>query len=144
MAGKQLPKFENGQIVVYNDCGLSLHDITKKLNCYHSSWSLSIPCWKYVQAVNDTKGHPTIYQVVINCPHLSNCINCLKIFYVSEKKTAKFIFISSLESLSVTSIFLHLLIYSFSLTYNYIKLKALVLVRSRKLSSIEPDQYLYR
>ena len=37
MACKQLPEFENDQIVACNDCGLSLCEIEKKLNCYHSS-----------------------------------------------------------------------------------------------------------
>ena len=37
MVSKQLFEFENGQIVAYNDCGLLLYDIAKKLNWYHSS-----------------------------------------------------------------------------------------------------------
>ena len=36
MACKQLSKFENSKIVAYNDCGLSLPDIAKKLNHHHS------------------------------------------------------------------------------------------------------------
>ena len=36
MANKQLSEFEKGQIVVYNDCGLSLRDIAKKFNHRHS------------------------------------------------------------------------------------------------------------
>ena len=37
MAYKWLSEFEKGQIMAYNDCGLSFHDTAKKLNCYHSS-----------------------------------------------------------------------------------------------------------
>ena len=37
MTSKQLSEFEKSQIVTYNDWGLSLCDITKKLNCFRSS-----------------------------------------------------------------------------------------------------------
>ena len=40
MASKQLFEFEKGQIVAYNDCGLSLHSIAKKLNHHH--WSIDV------------------------------------------------------------------------------------------------------
>ena len=37
MASRYLSGFENDQIVVYNVHKLSLYDIAKKFNCYHSS-----------------------------------------------------------------------------------------------------------
>ena len=37
MASKQLSELNKGQIVTYNDCGQSLHDIAKKLNHHQSS-----------------------------------------------------------------------------------------------------------
>ena len=37
MGSKQLSEFEKGQIVAYNDFGLSLCDMAKKLNHHHLS-----------------------------------------------------------------------------------------------------------
>ena len=39
MASKQLSPFEKGQIVIYNDCDLSLGDIAKKLSPHQLMFS---------------------------------------------------------------------------------------------------------
>ena len=51
MTGKQLSEFPKGQIVAYNDCELSLCDITKKLDCSHSSIDVFHQNYKKVEII---------------------------------------------------------------------------------------------
>ena len=46
MAFKQLCEFKKGQIMAYYDCELLLGDITKKLNCHHSSIDVFLKTYK--------------------------------------------------------------------------------------------------
>ena len=55
MASEQLSEFEKGQNVVYNYCGLLLHNIAKKLNCHHS-W-INIFLKNYKTGNYQWKGH---------------------------------------------------------------------------------------
>ena len=41
-----MSKFEKGQMVTYNDCRLSLHDIAKKVNCHHPSTDVFLKNYK--------------------------------------------------------------------------------------------------
>ena len=46
MTNKQLSEFEKGQIVAYNDYGLSFYDIAKEFNWYHSSIDVFLKNYK--------------------------------------------------------------------------------------------------
>ena len=50
MPHKQLFEFENDQLVAYNECGLSFYDITKKLNCHHSSIDIFLKKYKNIES----------------------------------------------------------------------------------------------
>ena len=83
MASKQLSEFEKVQIVAYNDCGLSLGDIAKKLNCHHSSIDA------FLMAAREKLLHLKIQKLFVlrsNSTwqqHSNSKIEINKIFYVS-------------------------------------------------------------
>ena len=64
MAGKQLTEFEKDQIVTYYDCGLSLCNNEKKLNCYYSSIDIFLKNHIFVKSL--VEGMTRYCRAVIN------------------------------------------------------------------------------